>query len=47
MESKPAEVMEPRPPEDATDGKESEPKPLPPADEPKNVDLDTRYVFKK
>ncbi|KAJ8711311.1 hypothetical protein PYW07_008553 [Mythimna separata] len=45
VEPKPAEVVEPRPPEDITDSKEPEPKPPPPADEPKNVDLDTRIAM--
>ncbi|XP_047032818.1 histone-lysine N-methyltransferase SETD1 isoform X1 [Helicoverpa zea] len=45
LEPKPAEVVEPRPPEDTIDSKEPEPKPPPPADEPKNVDLDTRIAM--
>lgn len=39
------EEPEPRPPEDAAESMEPEHKPPPPQDEPKNVDLDTRYVF--
>ncbi|CAB3220457.1 unnamed protein product [Arctia plantaginis] len=45
VETKVAEVVEPRPPEDTIESKEPEPKPPPPAEEPKNVDLDTRIAM--
>lgn len=38
-----AEEAEPQPPEDTAEATEPEPKPPTPQDEPKNVDLDTRY----
>ncbi|XP_028035252.1 histone-lysine N-methyltransferase SETD1 isoform X2 [Bombyx mandarina] len=45
VENKVVDVVEPHPPEDEADGKEPETKPPPPAEESKNVDLDTRIAM--